>query len=603
MKWLLILLYISTANAYLQKVGNRGRGLIWVPRNITYSLNTSDCGSNYAGDLPKISQDSIDEWANNSWLNLNVVPTNTAPRALVNDIYCGSTGSSAVVGITKVTFNQDTGQIIEADIMLNGDIELSAATETSRYVGNVLTHEIGHSIGFDHSEAFRSSMFYSLFLGQHTISEDDKAGAYSLYPTGPTRGTIEGRVIGGEPGSTIGIFGAFVQAYSTETGELMSSAVSLDDGSFRIKGLPIGDQYFLYVKPLELLSTISKYYSSARVDFCTANSSRDPYRGTFFTDCGTTPGFPQGIELNSNLVNIGSISAYCDLREIKLNRDEDLAVDENRVTPIRDLEVHGYFSEEDIGSTFVSYFTGQELDANESASNTSFQEFEIDLSNTEISNECTLDTFLDIKLTSQNFYSQIQLTMEVIKNYEENPEIFYFSSEYVDENNITRIQTDEDGAPLLNLVGRVPLEKDDPSLNKFKVRITAWNVQFSDYPPYSENDFFPDNGNFEDPIGFYLGIITISESSGDQFKTCMQREYKISDNLRCPGAKNSLKVSAIVDTRSDEKDGGIFSCNSIDPNGGSGSGPLNMVVGFLLVLLVSRVGRDNLKGIKTHGGD
>ncbi len=611
MKYLILILFIYTpvSNAYLQKRGNRGAGLFWLPRNISYALNTQGCSSNIVDELLGIASKSALEWTDNSWLALKVHSTGNGPRTLVNDIYCSSdltyTQSSAVVGVTRIIYNEDSGQIIETDITLNSNIEFATNTESAYFVGNVLTHEFGHSIGFDHSEAFRSTMFYSLFLGQSTISSDGKAGAYSLYPSGPIKGTIRGRVIGGTVENPVGIFGAFVQAYSTQTGELMASVVTLDDGTFEIKGLTRGVQYYLYVKPLELLSTISKYYSSARNDFCGPNSARVSYRGTFFSTCDTTPGYPQGVDLSSSVVDVGSISAYCELREIKLDQEDETPT---TTTTFRGLELFGNRSDYDFGSTLVSYFTPNELSANElstndlsaneDASNTIFQEFEIDLTYFNVTSE---NIYLDIKLNSQNFYSQLQLKMEVIQNYlDEGNQITYeFSS---DENG--NINVNKDGSPELNLIGRVPLDATDTSFNNFKVKISAVNVDFSKYPDFSENDFFPGNTNFEDPIGFYLGIVTISEKVDGSFETILQKDYGgIRDNLSCPGAHKTLKISAIVDQKPEEKDGGIFSCNSIEPTDGSGNGPLNMAMGFVLVLLVSRVGRDNLKRRKTHGGD
>jgi len=595
---LIIIFLIPSSHAYLQKKGEAGRGLLWLPPNISYNLNTSGCQENIKSELLQITEYSAKQWSDNTRLNLKVDTTTASPRSLVNDIYCSSdptySGSSAVVGVTKVVYNESTGQIVQADILINNKSSLSTDSGDSNFVGNVLTHEFGHSIGYDHSEAFRSSMFYSLFLGQQNLSNDDIAGAYALYPTGSTKGTIKGRVIGGTVDNPIGIFGAYVSAYSTQTGELMGSSVSLDNGPFQIAGLPIGDQYYLYVTPLKLVSTISKYYSSVRTTFCGANSARVPYRGTFFTTCQTEPGYPQGIDLSTNQVDVGSISAYCELREIKLEREREFVEEEQRITPFPYLELNGYLSNFDFGSSFVSYFSPNELKANAEATATILQEFEVDLAGTEVPEG---ENFLDIKLTSQDFYSQVQLTMEVIKNYKgivENQEPYIFTS--VDDDGY--IKTNSDNQPELNLIGRVPLDPGYAPENDFKIKITATKVDFDDYPDFSENDFFPDNKNFADDIGFYLGIISISQFVDGHYKTIKQKDYGlIRDNLSCPGASNALPISAVVESSpSQDKEDGFFSCNSVEPNGGGGSGPLTFTLGFLLSVLVSRRTHVNLNG-------
>ncbi|RLA65231.1 MAG: hypothetical protein DRQ88_02815 [Epsilonproteobacteria bacterium] len=601
MKSLILLIFAFNSHASLQKIGGQGRALSWSQQNITYEFNTNGCQQDIKSEFLSISQESAYQWSSNSSLNLSIRSTSNGPSSYRNDIYCSSDlsymESSAVVGVTRVIYNKDNGQIIETDIILSNNITFSLQASKTNYVGNVLTHELGHSVGFDHSEAFRSTMFYSLFLGQHTLSFDDKAGAYSIYPEGGARGIIIGKVIGGTVDEPIGIFGAYVQAYSTQTGELMGSVVTRDDGTFQIRGLAKDDQYFLYVTPLDKLDTISKYFSSARTEFCGVNFAGNPYRGSFFTTCDTTSGYPQGINLENGIVDVGSISAYCELREIKLQREDIPAVNSRSIASFVDFELHGYATDIDFGSTFVSYFTPNELSLSGEASSTVIQEFDVDLSSEEIFGD---NDYLDIKLTSQNFYSQIQLEMKILNTVTGASETF--SSEYQDSEGNIQIKINDDGAPELNLIGRALLDAIDSSNNIFKVLISAVKVDFSKYTSFSENDFFPDNKNFIDEIGFYLGVISISD--GDN-KTVMQKDYGgIRDNLSCPGAPYALPVAAIVDPASNQdEDDGFFSCNSIEPKNGGGKGPFNLGLGFLLALLVSRVGHDSLKKRKTHGGD
>jgi hypothetical protein len=91
-----------------------------------------------------------------------------------------------VIARTSITFDPATGAIFDADIEINSFAnEFSTSdTQVSNDLQSVLTHEVGHFLGLDHSKVENATMLadYELSnLGARTLSSDDKAGICSIY--------------------------------------------------------------------------------------------------------------------------------------------------------------------------------------------------------------------------------------------------------------------------------------------------------------------------------------------------------------------------------------------------------------------------------------
>ncbi len=93
------------------------------------------------------------------------------------------------IALTTLTFNADTGQILDADIELNtssGLLTTSAPTATTFDLQSVLTHESGHFFGLAHSghaEATMYSMYKPASTSMRVLSADDTTGICSIYGT------------------------------------------------------------------------------------------------------------------------------------------------------------------------------------------------------------------------------------------------------------------------------------------------------------------------------------------------------------------------------------------------------------------------------------
>jgi hypothetical protein len=165
---------------------------------------------------------------------------------------------SETPGRTRV-FQTVGGSITEADIVLNPAQPFSTDGTGGTYdLEATLTHEIGHLLGLEHSAVLSATMqprqakngFFNLpALAPRTLSDDDRAGARALYGarlgTG-AHGAIAGTLtfVSGAP-----IFGANVWAEETETGRVVASNITLQNGAYRIEGLKPGD-YHLFAQSL-----------------------------------------------------------------------------------------------------------------------------------------------------------------------------------------------------------------------------------------------------------------------------------------------------------------------------------------------------------------
>jgi hypothetical protein len=91
-----------------------------------------------------------------------------------------------VIARTSITFDVVTGAIFDADIEVNSfrnEFSIGEA-QSSNDLQGVLTHEVGHFLGLDHTLVENATMLadYALSnLGTRTLASDDRAGICSIY--------------------------------------------------------------------------------------------------------------------------------------------------------------------------------------------------------------------------------------------------------------------------------------------------------------------------------------------------------------------------------------------------------------------------------------
>jgi hypothetical protein len=210
--------------------------------------------------------------------------------------------SPNVLGLTQVWYDTGTGQILEADIVLNDkNFEFTTDPQDTSgfgsdgptgsvkgvnkvYVENVLTHEIGHAFGLSHSGGLQSTMLFMESPEQAHLGCDDETAIHALYPTGDAggRGAISGAVVsGGQP-----VFGAHVVAVSRQRGTVVATALTGASGRYRMTALEPGS-YYLMVEPYFAgAAALPSYYASLKNAVC---SGADFSRSFLSQSDGVTP--------------------------------------------------------------------------------------------------------------------------------------------------------------------------------------------------------------------------------------------------------------------------------------------------------------------------
>jgi Matrixin len=207
------------------------------------------------------------------------------------------------------------GQILDADIYFNpGDSTVTFATPSALSANpkaydleSLLTHEMGHALGFSHSAVWSAMMFPfapapGTFTGTRPgtqtpdapLADDDRTGLRALYPDPNDTtyvGSIQGRIVPANPLSlpvtpsgVTGIFGAHVVAVDGSSGAVIAGTLGgwscqapgpvQFDGTYVLEHLPVGHSYYVYAEPLD--GVVSPADVSPALDTLCRNRITDP---------------------------------------------------------------------------------------------------------------------------------------------------------------------------------------------------------------------------------------------------------------------------------------------------------------------------------------
>ncbi|OLC34525.1 MAG: hypothetical protein AUH28_08990 [Acidobacteria bacterium 13_1_40CM_56_16] len=228
-------------------------------------------------------------------------------RVITTDRLGVQVGSSAV--------STQLGQILDADIYFNpSDSNTSYATPQALAANpkaydleSLLTHELGHSLGFSHSAVWSAIMFPfapapGTFSGMRPttqqpdapLGDDDRTGLRALYPDPADVvhvGSISGRIfpanplaLSASPPGVSGVFGAQVVAVDATSGAVVGATLggwsctapgpAQFDGTYEIDGLAVGHSYTVYAEALNGAVDPSQF-DNAIVSLC-RNTVSDP---------------------------------------------------------------------------------------------------------------------------------------------------------------------------------------------------------------------------------------------------------------------------------------------------------------------------------------
>ncbi|HEY0372328.1 MAG TPA: matrixin family metalloprotease [Thermoanaerobaculia bacterium] len=191
-----------------------------------------------------------------AWQSLPDVSLRFESRGVAQSVAPGGDGISisvaddllrgqGAIAITAYTYDNATGRMLDADIRLDPSIFSGGVNAQA-----ALEHEVGHTLGLDHSAVLSSVMYPYVSPGdtQSDLDADDRIAISTIYPKNdPTlRGaTLQGRVLGDDGG----IFAAQVVAVN-DRGQPIASGLTNASGEFALMTVPAG-RYRLYVEPLD----------------------------------------------------------------------------------------------------------------------------------------------------------------------------------------------------------------------------------------------------------------------------------------------------------------------------------------------------------------
>jgi hypothetical protein len=161
-------------------------------------------------------------------------------------------GESNNAARTRVFYDRETGEISEADIVINpfpyseqGEIiQFSTDGTTGTYdLESTVAHEIGHLLGLNHSPVVGATMNPSQGLNgtyglpaqtERTLSDVDLAAARQLYGPCENPRSIRGRILNSLQASLVAAAGAHVWIEDLSTGRVVGSALTNNRGEFNI---------------------------------------------------------------------------------------------------------------------------------------------------------------------------------------------------------------------------------------------------------------------------------------------------------------------------------------------------------------------------------
>lgn len=192
----LLLTLGGSAHAYSLKAAPTGAAVRWHRPTVTLEVMETSPGGLSRSELVTAMRRAAAPWnALPNTPSLEVVEGGSSSRAAdgVNGVYLLDRWPfpDERLAVTVSTYVEGTGELIDTDILINGEMELAVLDPEGAADGRydlvlVLTHELGHVLGLDESEVVEATMWHRIGRGETTrreLATDDVDGALALYPT------------------------------------------------------------------------------------------------------------------------------------------------------------------------------------------------------------------------------------------------------------------------------------------------------------------------------------------------------------------------------------------------------------------------------------
>src|SRR5439155_17660262 len=192
----LVILFSRNTSAHMRITMSSGLSPRWASMPIPYWINEKGSPNIPNGSEFIAVQSSFQTWQNIPSANIQFVykgTTSTATVGVDGMNVVTFTDTTAPLGSTTIAatfsfFRNQNGEILfdETDVAFNPAMDFSTTAEPNKFdIQSVLTHEIGHILGLDHSALVSSVMVpfgVASQLDQRTLAYDDIAGVMEIYP-------------------------------------------------------------------------------------------------------------------------------------------------------------------------------------------------------------------------------------------------------------------------------------------------------------------------------------------------------------------------------------------------------------------------------------
>ena len=283
-----------------------GKTLHWNDPDIDWQLNPESFEGMDAQGVSDAADRAFNTWNQVNKSAINFIRGDNTSEADYSKsshiVYMDSDNSSGffpngsgTVAITPIIYSTSDGRMIDVDIIFNGkDFNFALHANGSSFdLQDVMTHEIGHMIGLDHSPHHGSSMWPYVAPGQwlhRSLSQDDISGGIAAAKDGGIA-VVKGKLHDPDGNN---LRGGGVALFRADDGRLAATSVSNSNGNWIVKGIPVG-QYHVYAFPIEGYMDASNFTSDATIetDFGVTfyGGWSNPYQITASqgstTDCGT----------------------------------------------------------------------------------------------------------------------------------------------------------------------------------------------------------------------------------------------------------------------------------------------------------------------------
>jgi hypothetical protein len=271
LSFLLLILFSLSAEAVSPQYSEEKQNLVlrWktgtIPISVSSSLLKLNLGITNGSDVEGAIKRSLETWEKAADIKFEVLNTDeqtVSPKGNFGDGVSLITNAPIAENLllfesdtdvsarTRVFFNKK-GIITEADIVLNPYQQFSTDGTFGTFdLESILTHEIGHLLGLEHSFILGATMhesngkngvFNLKSFDSRTLAETDVSAIRALYGANAESGFCCGKINGRLIFSDLELSESIkVWAEDVKTGKIAGAAAASPDGSFQIEGLSSG---------------------------------------------------------------------------------------------------------------------------------------------------------------------------------------------------------------------------------------------------------------------------------------------------------------------------------------------------------------------------